>query len=57
MPVKKIKIQPKHVRRATGLKITPSLLLQGNELENAGFKPGTIAKVEIIKGKITITID
>ena len=40
-----------------GLKITPSLLLQGNALDNAGFKPGTIANIEIIKGKITITID
>ena len=57
MPNKKIKIQEKHVKRRSGLKIIPSLLLQGNQLENAGFLPGKIAKVEIIQGKITITID
>ena len=56
MPQTKRKIQYKIEKRAKGEKKIPTLLLQGVQLENAGFTAGAEATVTITKGKIIITL-
>lgn len=57
MPQKTRKIQYRIEKRAKGKHaIIPQLLLQGKQLENAGFTAGAEATVTITKGKILITI-
>ena len=55
--MKKIKIQPKHRKRAWDEIVVPEIKMEGKWLKDSGFEYGKYVSVNVQPNKLTITLD
>lgn len=55
--MKKIKILPKHRKRAWDEIVVPEIKMEGKWLKDSGFEQGKYVSVEIQQNKLTITLN
>ncbi len=55
--MKKIKIQPKHRKRAWDQIVVPEIKMEGKWLKDSGFEHGKYVSVNVQWNKLTITLN